>query len=423
MQEHLKHIKIIFKKLKKAGLKLKESKCDFFKREIHYLGHLISVSSIQPLREKLDSICNMPKPRSPKEIKQSLGLTSYYREFIGQFSDMARPLTKLLAHDCKFVWTNQCDISFEMLKDTLCSAPILKYPDTSKRYMLYTDASKYGWAGVLTQSHTSTVDGKEITMDHPVSDASGLFHGSQLNWAALTKEAYAIYMSVKKYTFYLTGHEITLRSDQLPLKKSLRKMMLNNTVNNWSTEIESFNINFVHISGKANVLADTLSRLINTDPDLKQQPELEGHEFGKYCFEALPKVRGSISHAKIGGDTAEVCEIQITYNNPKNLELLVELPLEDEKFASLQENDPKIRDLCNKVKEGAYYEFHFVNNDVLFRSIVDNGHKFEVRVIPVTLVDVVLHLGHNQSGHNGYQRTYTAIKCLYYWKGMRAQIL
>ena len=73
-EDHLKHIEIIFKKLKKADLKLKESKCDFFKKEIHYLGSLISVSGIQPLPEKLDSIHNMPKPRSPKEIKQFLGL-------------------------------------------------------------------------------------------------------------------------------------------------------------------------------------------------------------------------------------------------------------------------------------------------------------------------------------------------------------
>ena len=308
---------------------------------------------------------------------------------------MARPLTKLLAHDCEFEWTNQCDIAFQMLKDTLCSAPILKYPDTSKPYKLYTDASKYGWAGVLTQSHTSNVDGKIITMDHPVSYVSGLFCGSQLNWVALTKKAYTIYMSVKKSTFYLTGHEITLRSDHLPLKKFLRKMTLNNMVNNWSTEIESFNINFVHISGKANVLADTLSRLIDTDPELQQQPELEGHEFGKYCFETLPKARGSTNQVKIGGDTAEVCEIQITYDNPENSELSVELPLEDDKFASLQENDPKIQDLCNKVKEGEYQQFYFVKNNVLFRSIVDNGHKFEVRVIPESLRDVVLHLGHN----------------------------
>ena len=116
----------------------------------------------------------------------------------------------------------------------------------------------------------STVDGKEITMDHPVLYVNGLFYGSQLNWAALTKKAYAIYMSIKKSTFYLTGHEITLRSNNQPPKKFLRKMTLNNMVYNWSTEIESFNINFVHISGKANILADTLSRLIDTDPDLKQ---------------------------------------------------------------------------------------------------------------------------------------------------------
>ena len=132
--------------------------------------------------------------------------------------------------------------------------------------------------------YTSIVGGKEIVMDHPVLYVSGLFCGSQLNWAAFTKEAYAIYMSIKKSTFYLTGHEITLRSDHLPLKKFLRKMKLNDMVNNWSTEIESFNINSVHISGEANILADTLSRLIDTDPDLKQQPELEGHGFGKYCF-------------------------------------------------------------------------------------------------------------------------------------------
>ena len=178
---------------------------------------------------------------------------------------------------------------------------------------------------------------------------------------------------VKKSTFYLTGHEITLRSNHLPLKKFLRKMTLNQTVNNWSTEIESFNINFVHISGKDNILADTLSRLIDTDPDLKQQPELEDHEFGKYCFETLPKVRGSVHHKKVGGEEFDVCEIQITYDNPKNSELSVELPLEDEKFVSLQEQDLKIQDLHDKVKGGMYSEFYIVKNNVLFRSIVDNG--------------------------------------------------
>ena len=187
-------------------------------------------------------------------------------------------------------------------------------------------------------------------MDHPVLYIRGLFHGSQLNWAALSKEAYAIYMSVRKSRFYLTGHEITPRSDHLPLKKFLRKMTLNQMVNNWSTEIESFNIEFVHISGKDNVLADTLSQLIDTDPDLKQQPELEGHEFSKYCFKTLPKVRGSARHERIGGNEFNICEIQITYDNPENSELSVELPLEDKKLVSLQEQDPKTWNFMARLK-------------------------------------------------------------------------
>ena len=222
-EEHLKHIEIIFQKLKIAGLKLKESKCDFFKSEIHYMGHLISDKGIQPLPEKLDTIQNMPRPRTPKEIKQFLGLTGYYRKFVPHFSEISRPLAKLTAKDTQFEWTPQCQFSFKMLIDALMSAPILKYPDTEKPYTIFTDANKYGWAGVLTQEHTSVINGKEVTTNHPVAYVSGMFRGSQLNWAAMTKEAYAIYMMIKKSTFYLTGADITLRSDHLPPEQVLAK--------------------------------------------------------------------------------------------------------------------------------------------------------------------------------------------------------
>ena len=129
--------------------------------------------------------------------------------------------------------------AFTTLKEKLCAQPILQYADTTKGYTLYTDASKYGWAGVLTQLHTTVIDGKTITTDHPVAYVSGLFRGSQINWAALTKEAYAIYMSVKKLSFYLTDAEVLLKSDHLPLKKFLQKNTLNTKVNNWAMELEA----------------------------------------------------------------------------------------------------------------------------------------------------------------------------------------
>ena len=417
-------MKLFFLKLKAAGFKLKESKCDFFKKEIHYFGHLTSKNGIYPLPDKLDTIRNMPKPRNPKEIKQFLGLCSYYRKFVPHFADISRPLAKLTGHDVKWNWCNKCDMSFQMMKDFLISAPILKYPDTSKQYPIFTDASKYGWAGVLTQEHTSVIDGKEVTTNHPVSFVSGMFCGSQLNWAAMTKEAYAIYMTVKKSTFYLTSQEITLRSDHLPLKKFLNHKTLNNTVDNWAVEIESFKINFVHIAGKDNILVDTLSRLIDINPDAVLEPELKDYEFGCYVFETLPKAKSTpVGETLTLVDGVDICEINISYDNAENSQFSVKLPLSNVQFSCLQEKDPNIWDLQKKVQEGMYSEYYFIQDDILYGSVTENGHKFSTAVVPEELTDTVLFLGHNQSGHNGYQRSYVTIKHTYYWKGMRKHML
>ena len=192
--------------------------------------------------------------------------------------------------DTKFEWTSACQKFVELLKEALCGEPVLKYADTSKPYTIYTDASKYGWAGVLTQPHVTTVDGKFITTDHPVAFVSGLFRGSQLNWAALMKKAFAIYMSMKKLSFYLIDAQILLRSDHKPLEKFLLKNMLNSKFNNWAMELEAFNIQFDYIKGSNNILADTLSHLISIDPDMPKMPEEPGYEFGYAIFEEFPKV-------------------------------------------------------------------------------------------------------------------------------------
>ena len=100
--DHLEHLEIVFNRLKEAGLKMKCSKCDFFKSKIHYLGHLISADGIRPLPNKLDSIKHMPAPKDAKEIKQFLGLTGYYRKFVPRFANISRPLTTLTKKDQKF---------------------------------------------------------------------------------------------------------------------------------------------------------------------------------------------------------------------------------------------------------------------------------------------------------------------------------
>ena len=199
--QHLEHLETVFSHLREAGLKMKRSKCDFFKSEIHYLGHLISPEGISPLPNRLDCIQHMPVLKNAKEIKQFLGLTGYYRKSVPRFADISRPLTTLTKKDKKFEWTAACQKSFDLLKETLCGEPVLKYADTNKPYTLYTDASKFGWAGVLTQSHTTVIDGKSTTTDHPVTFVSGLFRGSQLNWAALMKEDLPFICLLKNFHF------------------------------------------------------------------------------------------------------------------------------------------------------------------------------------------------------------------------------
>ena len=189
METHLKHLRILFKSLRSADLKPKEVKCNFLKKHIQYLGHIIPGEGIAPVPEKLESIQKMLPPQNPKEVKQFLGLIGYYRKFVSRFSVLARPLNALTQKNTAFEWTQICQESFDLLKTSLITEPVLTYPDPNLPYVLFMDTSKYAWACVLTQEKTHMVEGKEVKLLHPITYMNGLFRGSQMNWACLTKEA------------------------------------------------------------------------------------------------------------------------------------------------------------------------------------------------------------------------------------------
>ena len=356
----------------------------------------------------------MPRPKNQKEVKQFLGLVGYYRKFVPRFADISRVLNKLTRKDEEFKWTPECEKCFNMLKDYLQESPILRYPDPEAKYVLYMDTSKYAYAGVLTQTIDDT--------DHPVAYVSGLFRGSQLNWAALTKEAYAIYMSVKKLSFYLDSARITVRSDHLPLKKFLEKNTMNSKVNNWAVELESQKIDFVFIPGVKNVLADTLSRLIEVNSDVKLPEEEEGHEFGYVPFEQLPpaqvEVLEEILINKVTND-----KVTIQHDTPIQKNIEIELPLTNQKMKELQEQDQKVGHLRKMWSQGKLNKNVFMmENDILRRMVMINGLLYKPVVTPSILKDCLIMLAHDQQGHNGFKRTYAALQQVYFWKGMKRQI-
>ena len=140
-EEHLHHLHSVFMKFQKAGLKIKLSKCQFFKTHLHYLGHRISANGLEPVPEKLKAIKNLAPPRNIDEVCQILGLLGYYRSFVPVFANISLPITSLLEKNTPFVWSQKCQLTLDYLKEVFCNKPILQFPDPNKPYILYTDAS------------------------------------------------------------------------------------------------------------------------------------------------------------------------------------------------------------------------------------------------------------------------------------------
>ena len=244
-------------------------------------------------------------------------------------------------------------------------------------------------------------DGKEKKVLHPITYMSGLFKGSQINWACLTKEAYAIYMSIKKLAYYLEDADITLQSDHLPLKKFLAKITLNSKVNNWAVEISPFRITFKYIKGIKNTLVDTMSRLIEIDPQIQLTPEEDGFEFGYYTFDVLPPIE--IVH-DINDEEKDADDI-VMQNIPLNVNKL-------ENLIQLQLDDPFCKNIVKQLNKGNIVDRqpYFIEDYILHRIVKEQDHQYEMVVIPRALIPQVLHAAHNLLGHNGIGRTYAVVK-------------
>ena len=402
MEEHLQHVRTLFERLHQADLKLTKRKCNFLKAHVQYLGHYISGQGLEPIPEKLQSLQEMPPPTDLTETRKFLGFVGYYRKFIPKYSDIAHPLTNLTRKDIPFEWSKACQAAFEMLKEYLLKEPILKYPKPDQPYVLYTDASKYAWAGVLTQAYVYKEEGKEFSIHHPITYVSGLFKGPQLNWAALTKEAYAIYMVARKLDYYLREAETTIRSDHLPLKSFLLKNTKNDKVNNWGVELASkYTLNFEYVKGVKNTLADTMSRLVTLDPDIILVKEPEGYQFGKQIG-----LNGDVTETEV--KLISLAPVTPVSKSGKPVDPIpdkdiLQWGISPEEIIQRQKADKFCQSIRDRITKAGSHVVHpyYLEEELLMRYVEDNKQRFEVIVIPWDLSKVVLKLAHDDLGHNG----------------------
>ena len=250
-EEHLQHIKTVFEKLCHAKLSMKLSKCHFFAKEIQYLGHILGMEGIKPVPAKTEAIKAMHPPVNPKQVCAFLGLVGYHRKFIKNFAKIAKPLTMLTRMDVKFKWKETHHCTFMKLKDAIIQAPILQYLDTTKPYIVYTDAYDDACGAQLSQIHNGT--------KFPVAFLLHTFTDTKMRWSMPEQEAYSIYFAIKKWNYYLQGADIVVRNNHKPLAQFLNGKNENTKINRWGLELASYNITFKWISGAKNKATGCLS--------------------------------------------------------------------------------------------------------------------------------------------------------------------
>ncbi|WVZ57938.1 hypothetical protein U9M48_008266 [Paspalum notatum var. saurae] len=247
-EQHEKHLRVVLGKLQRNQLYGKFSKCEFWLEEIALLGHVWTTEGVSVDLEKVEAVSNWKTPRNVTEIRSFLGIAKYYRRFIENFSKIAKPMTELLKDKVSFEWNDKCEKSFQCLKDKLSTTPMLTLPDLQKDFVVYCDASRQGLGCVLMQDN------------QVVSYASRQLRAHEENYPTHDLELAAVVHALKIWRHYLLGNKCDIYTDHKSLKYIFTQSELNMRQRRWLELIKDYELEIHYHPGKANVVADALSR-------------------------------------------------------------------------------------------------------------------------------------------------------------------
>ena len=252
LDTHLQRLSQVLERLAVVGLKLKPSKCHLLQRQVIFLGHVVSEKGITTDPGKIQAVRDWPTPRKLRDVRSFVGLCSYYRKFVPDFAQVARPLHALTKKGCQFAWSEECDLAFAELKRRLTESPILALPSDSGLYILDTDASGESIGAVLSQ-----VEGD---MERVICYGSRLCSPSERNYDVTRRELLAIVYFLKVFRQYLLGNKFLLRTDHSALQWLRRTPLPIGQQARWLSVIEEFQFDIQHRSGTAHRNADAMSR-------------------------------------------------------------------------------------------------------------------------------------------------------------------
>eukprot|EP00253_Pinus_taeda_P016981 PITA_16981 len=359
IEEHQEHLRKVLQTLREHQLYAKLSKCDFFKEEVQYLGHVITKEGIVVDPEKIKAIMDWPVPKDVADVRSFMGLAGYYRRFVEGFSRVAFPITSLQKKRKTFHWTPNCQKSFEQLKHLLTTAPILRIADPDKDYVVCTDASKEGVGGVLMQ------EGKVVAYE------SRKLKEHEQKYSAYDLELTAVIHALKMWRHYLVGRKFLLLTDHHSLTNYFSQPTLNARQARWVDFLSGFDFEINHLQGKENRVADALSQKVQ-----------------------------------------HLYEVSVSGWRSPILEMVKEASRQDVNYQQLKLQLQQSDNVSNQPG----YELddagmiHFKQ-----RLYVPNQDKIK------NLIMDEFHVSH-YAGHPGYQKMMTAIRKDYFWPGMKKKI-
>lgn len=274
MNEHIMNVEEVLKRLSKYNIRANGDKCEFFADKIEYCGYVVNRHGISKIREKVEAVQAMPRPKNRDEVRAFLGFVNYYGRFIENLSSLVYPITNLLKIRKEFKWNQDCQIAFDKIKSELVSDKVLVHYDPSLPLVLATDASNYAVGAVL--SHIMP-DGTE----RPIRYASQTLSETQQRYAMIDKEAYAIIFGVKKFYQYVYNRKFILHCDN----KSVSQIFSQNKglpvlsatrMQHYAIYLQAFDYEIRYRKSEQNCNADGLSRLaVNNKADFIQADEID----------------------------------------------------------------------------------------------------------------------------------------------------
>ena len=421
--EHMNRLEVIMQKFIKAGLKLKPKKCNLFRTQVPFLGHVVSADGVSTDPEKIEAVQKWTVPRDLTDVRSFLGLCSYYRKFVPKFSEIAKPLTKLTEKDQPFTWGSEQENAWLDLKQRLTTAPVLAYPDPSAEFILDTDASGYGIGAVLVQVQ----EGKERVIAY----GSRSLTKEERRYCVTRRELLAIVYFLKQYRHYLYGQKFKVRTDHGALRWLMNFKDPQGQVARWLEVLGTYNFEVEHRPGLRHNNADALSRgpcrqcgmsddcdtldedckILTRGAAKKQSQETQP--------EPQPKSPPYVPWTGKGALSAENLKTA-----QKEDSILSKL------YAWKEENlRPKWADISAEGRllksYWAQWDSIELENGLLWRRLSLSGKEARKQIlIPDKLQNVVLEHLHNAvtAGHMGVRRTLAAVRQRFFWPGLRQSV-